>query len=180
MTTFYLIRHGEPDWDLKNARKLQGPMRDYVPLTQRGIAQAEEAGASHQQLFSVCDLIVSSPFTRSLQTAAILNRRLGLPLQVEFDLHEWVPDSFQKESYEDIQALHRDFYKNDGIYPQGETRLWETKQSVLDRTKAVLERYLTYENVIVVCHGMVIAILKGYGPGQVDLCSVHEYTIEGR
>jgi broad specificity phosphatase PhoE len=37
-------------------------------------------------------LILTSPMTRALQTAALLSRALDLPLAVEFDLHEWVPD----------------------------------------------------------------------------------------
>lgn len=41
MTTFYLVRHEEPDWKFKDERNLQGPLRDYVPLTDNGINQAE-------------------------------------------------------------------------------------------------------------------------------------------
>ncbi|MFD0675667.1 MULTISPECIES: histidine phosphatase family protein [unclassified Paenibacillus] len=41
MTLYYLVRHGEPDWSLKDRRQLSSQRRDFVPLTERGIKQAE-------------------------------------------------------------------------------------------------------------------------------------------
>ncbi|MFC0215607.1 histidine phosphatase family protein [Paenibacillus chartarius] len=175
MTTFYLMRHGEPDWALKDARGLTGPIRDYVPLTADGIAQAERAAEDPR--LKRCELILSSPYTRALQTAAVVNRTLGLPLIVEFDLHEWTPDSYKAESYEEIKRLNDDYHKHGGVHPPGESRLWETKASVLGRVMNVLRRYSDRSHVLVVCHGMIIAPLQEYGPGQVPLCSVHEFVV---
>jgi broad specificity phosphatase PhoE len=177
MTLFYLVRHGEPDWNFKEERNLLGALRDYVPLTEAGIRQAEQV-IQRNPFLRECELIVSSPFTRSLQTAAIINRTLGLPLHVEYDLHEWVPDRFQAGSFEQIRELIDDYYKNDGVYPSDETRLWETRESVIRRTKQVLSKYADQSKVLVVCHGMVIEILMGYGAGEVGLCSIHEYRTE--
>lgn len=177
MTTFYLVRHGKPDWQLKEDRKLHGPIRDYVPLTDTGIAQAEQVVADNA-ILSKCELILSSPYTRSLQTAATLNRTLGLPLRVEFDLHEWTPDSFQAASIEEIMELHRDYVNLNGIHPPGETRLWEPRANVLRRTTAVLTRYLDRSEVIVVCHGMVIATLMNVDAEEVPFCSVHAYEMD--
>lgn len=123
---------------------------------------------------------MSSPYTRSLQTAAIINRRLGLPIDVEFDLHEWIPDNFQKNTLEEIVELHHDFNKYNGCVPAGESRLWETKENVNNRILNVLNKYLDKSKVMVVCHGMVINIVMGYGTGLevVELGSVHELKIE--
>jgi broad specificity phosphatase PhoE len=95
MTTFYLIRHAEPDWAFKNARNLRGALRDYVPLTASGMLQAEQIAEKHPCLQD-SELIISSPFTRSMHTAAIINRQLALPFLVEYDLHEWIPDNFEE------------------------------------------------------------------------------------
>ena len=38
------------------------------------------------------ELIVSSPYTRALQTAAIISRETGLKICIEVDLHEWETD----------------------------------------------------------------------------------------
>jgi broad specificity phosphatase PhoE len=131
LTTFYLVRHGEPNWALRDERNLIGAMRDYVPLTERGVQQAEELINSYPYL-AQCDLILSSPYTRSLQTAAIMNRKLGLPLHVEFDLHEWTPDNWQSSGIEEIIELMKDYKKHNGIYPAGESEVWESKEALMN------------------------------------------------
>ena len=51
-------------------------------------------------------LIVTSLMTRALQTAALLSRALHVPLAVEFDLHEWVPDlTFSWTTPDEVLAL---------------------------------------------------------------------------
>ena len=45
------------------------------------------------------ELIVSSPYTRALQTAAIISRETGLKICIEVDLHEWEPDKTNQSLY---------------------------------------------------------------------------------
>ncbi len=49
MTTFYLVRHGEPDWEINEKYKLKGHDRDLVPLTQLGIQhyRIQEVESNH-------------------------------------------------------------------------------------------------------------------------------------
>ncbi|CAG7619836.1 histidine phosphatase family protein [Paenibacillus allorhizosphaerae] len=101
--------------------------------------------------------IVSSPYTRSLQMAAIINKSWGLPVKVEFDLHEWTPDQWQASSAEEIAELYHDYVRHKGCCPPGEQKLWETKDSLMQRTSSVLKKYVGAFNLIVVYHGMVIA-----------------------
>ncbi|SFM18415.1 Broad specificity phosphatase PhoE [Paenibacillus sp. 1_12] len=176
MTIFYLVRHGEPDWKFKDERNLKGAMRDYVPLTVNGVEQAEQA-VNNNLYLKDCELILSSPYTRSLQTAAIMNRYLGKPLQVEFDLHEWTPDNWQSATVKEIGELWSDYMKHNGCHPPGETRLWETRESLLNRTSNVLKKYVNHSKVMVVCHGMVIATLMELSSEDVNLCGVYEYVI---
>jgi broad specificity phosphatase PhoE len=176
MTTFYLIRHGEPDWNLKDERKLLGAMRDYVPLTANGVAQAQQVVRNNPNLQD-CELILSSPYTRSLQTAAIINRNMAKELQVEFDLHEWTPDNWQATSLQEITDLWRDYMEHNGRCPPGEIKLWETRESLTNRLDAVLNKYLDKSKVMVVCHGMVIATLLGLVSEDVSFCGVYEYEI---
>ncbi|MDY3908897.1 MAG: phosphoglycerate mutase family protein, partial [Eubacterium sp.] len=46
-----------------------------APLTELGIKQAEEVSLS--PLLEGCQVIVSSPYTRALQTAAIISKNTG-------------------------------------------------------------------------------------------------------
>nr|WP_243633377.1 histidine phosphatase family protein [Paenibacillus xerothermodurans] len=169
------MRHGEPNWAFKDERNLQGALRDFVPLTGFGVRQAEQVIYNHKHLEN-CDLILSSPYTRSLQTAAYIKRNIGLPLKVEFDLHEWTPDNFQAPGINEIQELMKDYTKHNGVYPPGESKLWESKESVLKRVINVLDRYLDKSKVIVVCHSMVITTLLELKL-EVEFCGVFEYEI---
>ncbi len=92
MTTFYLVRHGESRLDLAAGGNLKGAERGWaahiIPLTETGISQIENASKSLST--EGPQIVISSPMSRALQSAAILSRILDLPLQVEFDLHEWI------------------------------------------------------------------------------------------
>ncbi|WP_169713694.1 histidine phosphatase family protein [Paludifilum halophilum] len=157
---FFLVRHGDPYWELTEERKMIGVQRDLVPLSETGIAEAESTAKDPR--FRQAELILSSPYTRALQTAAIISRRQDLPIQVEYDLHEWIPDlTLSYDSYEKLLALREDFYRCRGEHPKGETRPWETLESVTRRSRSVLERYRRRQPVIVVCHGTVIQSLTG-------------------
>ncbi|MFC4076257.1 histidine phosphatase family protein [Salinithrix halophila] len=175
MTRFYLVRHGEPYWALTEERKLVGVQRDLVPLSEKGEREAELAARDPR--FAEVELILTSPYTRAIQTAAIISRRRDLPITVEYDLHEWVPDrSLSYDSFEKLKELRDDFYRHQGSYPNGEERPWETMENVTQRAQSVIDRYRIHSKVIIVCHGMVIRALTG-GNRDVDHCAVVEWDL---
>lgn len=156
MTTFYMIRHGEPYWDLNESyqlHRLKGHGRDLVPLTSNGISQVHTA--AQDKRLRKAEIIISSPYTRALQTAAILSKELQLDITVEFDLREWQPDlTFEFDSSETLKELGDDYDRHEGIYPAGEVKRWESREMMKRRVDGVLERYLHYDYVIVTGHGM--------------------------
>ena len=81
---FVFLRHGRTDF---NARGLSQGASD-IPLNDEGRAQAREA-APPLVGFGLAQ-IVSSPMSRALETAEIVNETLGLPLGTDPDLHEVV------------------------------------------------------------------------------------------
>lgn len=92
------------------------------------------------------EVIVSSPYTRALQTAAILSKELGLDIKVELDLREWQPDlTFEYDSLERLAELGNDYDTNHGVYPPGGTKLWESKELLKNRIEKVIDRYLGYK-----------------------------------
>nr|WP_305120954.1 histidine phosphatase family protein [Saccharibacillus sp. JS10] len=160
MTIFYLIRHGEPDWEPYKPLRLKGNGRDLVPLTARGQDQIVQT-STHPKL-KQAELIISSPYTRAMQTAAILSRRLDLDIQVEYDLREWQPDlSFEYDSEERLLELRDDFDRYKGIRPVGEKKLWESREMLVRRLKQTLDRYRMYSHVIVAGHGTLFGSLVG-------------------
>jgi broad specificity phosphatase PhoE len=82
MTLFYLIRHGEPYWEINEQYKLKGHGRDLAPLTPNGVKQVYIT--SKDKRLKEAEIIVSSPYPRALQTAAILSKELQL-----YRLNHW-------------------------------------------------------------------------------------------
>ena len=155
LTRFFLIRHAEPDWAIADTKHLRGLQMEFCPLSQKGRRQARQIEADPS--LRDAEIVVSSPYTRALQTAAEISKGLRLPLVVEYDLHEWLPDlRLQYTNDEVTGTIVKDFEKHHGEWPPGPSKRWETMGSVRQRVGKVLERYLEYSEVIVVCHGIVI------------------------
>lgn len=161
MTRFYLIRHGEPDWELSRRLGLVGRDQDFVPLTERGRRQIE-AAASDPRL-SGSEIIISSPYPRALHSAHVLSRTLGLPLVPEWDLREWwyYLDARKPKREQEIEPLWSRILEMEGHYPPREQRDWESPDEIRERALPVLRRYLHHQHVIVVTHAGVIYALTG-------------------
>ena len=51
-------------------------------------------------------VIVSSPYTRALQTAAIISKETGLNIEVDMNLREWQPDlTYRYKSKDEMEEL---------------------------------------------------------------------------
>lgn len=152
---FFFVRHGQADNSTRNSKIYKGFGTELAPLTAEGIAQIKKT-AKHLSLIGT-DLILSSPYTRAVQTAAILSRELGAEVVVETDLHEWLPEKhYQWLNDAEAEENAIDYITNRGKYPEGEDRPWESAEAMKQRILAVLEKYKAYEKVIVVGHGMMI------------------------
>ncbi len=178
MGCFLLVRHGDTNWNLTLEKNMKGLQQDFVPLTETGENQAKTAAERDE--FRDADIILSSPYTRALQTAAIINMKLGLPLRVEFDLHETLPDRERKaHTVETTLQYCADFEKHRGEYPEGEVRSWESLSQARERVLPVLQKYSGFHKPIIVCHEKVIKSLVGWR--EVPHCSIIPYRLpEGR
>ncbi|MCL2487188.1 MAG: histidine phosphatase family protein [Oscillospiraceae bacterium] len=163
------IRHGEPDYSHVERRGFIGHGLDLGPLTPDGIQQAEQAAADPR--LDGIQLIVASPYTRALQTAAIISRRRDIEIAVEVDLHEWLPDTTYTtggaaiwlEQYRALRAAES------GILPD-----IEAFESVFSRAKAVLKRYAHYDKIAVVAHGVLI---RQFTPrASLGYCGITEFA----
>jgi broad specificity phosphatase PhoE len=164
MPLVYLMRHGEADYKPIRERGWPGAAADLAPLSRLGVEQA--LSAADDLVGAGITAVVASPMTRALQTAAIVAVRLGLPLTVQFDLREWLPDdTFSWRSVEDVRAAVDDFDAHGGEWPAGTTRSWEPLSQLQGRCSAALRTAVDglpgHEVIIVVCHGMVIWSLTG-------------------
>ncbi len=178
-TTFILVRHGEPRYDELMVDNQYGIAWDFGRLTDAGIEQALERAKDPR--FSDADLILSSPYTRSLETAAIIASKTGLSVRVETNLHEWSPDltfnyRFGREKEDEIKAVMDEYFTHKGERPVDSKLQWESISNVRKRVMDVLNNYLSYQKVIVVCHGIVMNSVTEFND-KVPFCGVREIQI---
>jgi broad specificity phosphatase PhoE len=173
MAIFYLIRHGQPDYGPCDALGYPGFGRDLAPLTALGVRQAEMA--AEDQRLRGADLIVSSPYTRAMQTAAIISSRTGIPLTVEVGLHEWLPDlTYRYCTSQEAARRAQEFSNCRGILPVDSPMAWESLESMRKRVRAVADKYADRECVVLVGHGMALrtlAYIEQMQPGQIVVCT---------
>ncbi len=142
----YLVRHAETD-----ALTVDGHMRseDPIPLTERGIAQAETLG----EVFAAIPVteVHSSPMDRTAHTARILAGE-GRPLRFDPRLREIsLGDLDGAHSREVFAAAPRWLADPDAALPGG-----ESLTTVTARASAALEEILEASDerdVVVVAHG---------------------------
>lgn len=150
MTNFFLVRHGETDWNLVG--RIQGSTD--IPLNETGRAQALATGEKMQG--RRWDVIVSSPLSRAMETASIIATAIGLPAPTPIaDIVERNYGEAEGMTGPELEA----FYPNDTPVPGRETR-----EAVKARVIAALHVIASEnqgKNVVVVAHGGVIrAVLQ--------------------
>lgn len=131
MTTFYFVRHGEPDY--QSVGDWSG-----IPFGQAfaGLTQAGE-----KQILS-----------RARDIPIAVERDLH---EWDSDRTHTVRDE------QELLRLCQEHDACDGIHPAGSEKLWESRQQVRDRAWKVLERYSGYERVAVTGHAMMMQDVTG-------------------
>ena len=168
MTTVYLARHGQSDWNAAN--RFQG--HSDRPLTELGRRQAA-ALAEELESQEPLSAIYASPLRRALETASIVGARVGLePVPVD-DLREVDVGGWSGLSRNEVEERFPDAFRRwlDG----GEG--WEDGETYADMATRVMEALrLIAENhpedtVLVVSHGGPIRAIHALAAGM----DVHEY-----
>ncbi|MBZ9623838.1 histidine phosphatase family protein [Clostridium sp. FP2] len=171
MTKLILIRHGEPDYSLVKERNFKGHGIDLAQLTPKGIEQARNVAKDKR--LQGASLIVSSPYTRALETAAIISKERSLDISIEIDIHEWVPDlGFNNVSDEEVKIASEECICCKGEYTDEDKKSWEKLSVVASRAFKGLEKYLIYEKIIVVTHGVVMRQFKYHN--EIPYCGIIE------
>ena len=162
MTKFILVRHGEPTYEEVISLGFKGHGLAFSPLTENGINEVLKT--AENEFFSDSDILISSPYTRAMQTASIIGNKYNLMVNVEVLLHEWIVDTnnnynSNEEFIKNIKLAKKEwemYLANPNFEFSKET---ESLLSVRKRILSVLERYCDYDKVIVVAHGLLISML---------------------
>ena len=170
-----MIRHGLPDYSFYDGKKYAGYGREFGVLSETGIKQAKDV--SKDERLEGAQLIVSSPFTRSLQTAMLISKEVGLDVEVQPGLHEWIPDfPYQFTSSDDYTQPNLDFIKYEGEKHPLSTYNYETLQEIFDRAYKSLLPYLHYDKIIVVCHAVLMSAFEY--KNDIDYCGIITFDFD--
>ena len=162
MTKFVLVRHGEPTYDEIIKLGFKGTGLSLAPLTPKGIQSVKET--AEDKAFENSDILISSPYTRTMQTASIIAKRHNLDINVEPLLHEWIPDlsnnyNTEEEFLELIRIAKHDWELKKQQHSHICSYKTEPIDHVQERAIDALSNYLDYNKVIVVSHGLLISTL---------------------
>jgi len=169
------LRHSEPDYAFVRERKYIGHGLDLAQLTENGIRIAENI--SRDNRLDNAEIIVSSPYTRALQTAAIISKNRQLDIKIDVDLHEWMPDiSFQYSSKEESVKASELCSKYKGVCPADSEIKFENLIDVFNRAKNALLRYGKYKKILVVTH--VIVMRQFTVEPEIPFCGISEIDFD--
>ena len=173
MTEFWLIRHGETDWN--RALRFQGQID--VPLNDIGLTQAQRLcerlrhGLSRDRTDDGRPVrVVSSDLLRARQTAEPLAEQLGRVCESEAGLREQCFGVFEGLDVAQIQAAHAahwqrwlDFDADHAVPGAESTRDFHAR--VMDALARLSERFAG-ERVVVVTHGGVLDMVWRQAQGH--------------
>lgn len=148
MATYYLVRHGQTDWNKEH--RLQG-QKD-IPMNDEGIRQMKELGDKLAATGKKIDFIISSPLDRAKTGAQIIAAKIGYTKEIIFD----------------AEFLERNFGMLEGTVWNPELNLEdpqyraESVSDLCDRAKKALGNYTFANdtNVMIVSHGAMLAAVK--------------------
>lgn len=81
-----------------------------------------------------------------------------------------------RDSYSiQLKNAINDYENENGIYPLGMTKPWESKSALKGRVTGVLDKYLKHDYIIVVTHEQVIKSLVNVN--EVAFCKIYELQI---
>ena len=154
----YIVRHAEPDYTKAEALGFWGVGLNFAPLAQQGIDKAKETACDSR--LKNAQIIISSPYTRALQTAQIISQHTGIDVEVEVGMHEWLPDTTAE--LKSTAGASKQFKENKGVHPAGEGLTWEEEKPMRRRMRAVLDKYAHLDTIIIVGHEMSLKTLTHF------------------
>ncbi len=157
MTSIWLVRHGQTDWNLEGIFQGQAD----PPLNANGLAQA--AQIAEQLTDAGIEAIYCSDLQRALRTAQIIGEKLALLPQVDPRLREISLGEWEGMKKEQIQAIFPEVWNRRRLDPvhvpaPGGENLLQLAKRVWTATDLIAQRYPS-GRVLIVSHGASLACI---------------------
>lgn len=148
MTSIYFVRHAQPDHNEHHDRTR--------PLTEEGIADSKKVTELLKD--KQIDLLMSSPYKRSVDTVAGLAEATGLEIHTEEDFRErnagsWLGDDFKL--YIEKQWKDFNYHIKDGEC------LGDVQRRNIRALVKILEEYKD-KNIVIGTHGTALSSIINY------------------
>ncbi len=164
-TTFYIVRHGETEWNV--ARIIQGQMES--KLTEKGIGQAKDTA---ERLKSVeFDAIFSSDLTRAKRTAEIIKLDRKLEILTKKSLRERAFGHFEGRIGEEFHKETQNLLQQYKLLPEEKQRTFKFYESY-ESDDQIISRFIVFlrevavaylgKTILVVTHGGIIRTFLGH------------------
>lgn len=160
----YFMRHGETDWN--TIKRLQGTTD--IPLNANGIALAERVSRAVHEAGIHFDRIYTSPLSRAVKTAELMNAYSACPLTRDERITEFCFGQAEGVTLSEIKTNPRYSWLASWFF-QPEAYLAKLGAESYEHFFTRLESFLdmlrkedaahtggTEENVLIVCHGGVV------------------------
>jgi broad specificity phosphatase PhoE len=151
----YFIRHGQTD---SNLTGFAIHADNNGPLNTVGVGQVEQTSRLLFKIAPKIDLIVSSPYIRTQQTAEIIAKAYNLPVFLEKELSEADFRDMNGKTIDEVyETLQKQSQMSGGT---NSTQAGETWQGIADRMVDVIKQtqQAGFQNIIVVSHSITIHI----------------------
>lgn len=174
MTTLYLLRHGQSEWNILH--KVQG--QEDTVLTEKGVKQAQMAAERLKD--EGIDIIYSSDLKRAYNTAEIVGNELGINVnklesirEVHFGVWQGLDLDTIKRDYSDDYKLWRTEPHNLNI--KDAENLHTLKERVLKDVQTLVSEN-PGKKILLVSHGAAIKALI-LGILDIDMSKYNKLTI---
>lgn len=177
MTEFWLVRHGQTDWNLAGRWQGQSPCAPGLNTTGR-----VQAFAASERLSAVrFSAVYSSDLLRSFQTAELLAEPLGLSINLEprlreINLGDWegmFSNEIEARYEQELEARARDPFNAHA--PNG-----ESPREVADRVLRTINEIANKHSagpILIVSHGVSLAVIICHNEGHL-MQKVYEHIPE--
>jgi len=170
-----LIRHGQSEFNVVFNKERRDPGIRDAPLTDHGRSQV--AGAAQELATRIASglkitRLVASPYTRALQTAAIIAETLDLPIEIEPLVREHAAYHCDIGTPASLLAGTWPHLSFDHLNETWWSALDETEAQLLDRCHHFRSRaagWTDWREVAVVSHWAFIRGLTGYEARNAEL-----------
>ena len=162
---FFMMRHGEADHNVGNfiaSDEVEKSARQ-PKLTENGVRDAESA--AEELVGKGIDIIYSSPYKRTMQTAGIVGEKLGLEVNSDIRLGELDMGVLDGEP---LDKYRKFFSNNDDRYsraPEGGENFSDLMERTGEFLKDILVKHKN-EEILIVSHGDTLWVMESILLGE--------------